>query len=108
MIPKCLGQVVSVAITEGLLYVTPNSVSSTLTTIVVCNRDAAISVFRISLNLDKGATSDKDYLYYDVSISGNNTFIAELNLPLTIGNQIRVYSDTNNLTFSVYGKEEKT
>ena len=107
MTPKCLVKVVSVATTEKVLYLTPYATSSILTSIIVCNRGATTSTFRISNNTTSDVTSTSDYLYYDISITGNDTFVAEFNLPLITNNEIRVYSDTNNLTFSVYGKEDK-
>jgi hypothetical protein len=109
-IGRCLGQVVSVSTTEKVLYQVPYKTQSRIEAIFVCNRGAGASTFRISVNINKNATATLDYIYYDVSISGNNTMLLEIDsnggLPIITSNEVRVYASSNDLTFSIYGKED--
>jgi hypothetical protein len=51
------------------------------------------------------ATSNKDYLYYDLLIGGNDTFIATIGVTLATTDVVRVYASSANISFSLYGSE---
>jgi hypothetical protein len=90
--------------TETLLYtVPPNALSTVVSSLAVCNQSNLPGSFRISVSPGGGPTTAKDYLYYDVAITGNNTFAATLGLMLSPGSVVRVYSATANLSFSIWG-----
>ena len=50
-------------------------------------------------------TSSKDYLYYDITLAGNDTFIATIGVTLAATDVIRVYSGNSNLTFQLFGTQ---
>jgi hypothetical protein len=101
---KVLGQKAPNAASETDLYA-PSGVSVVASSLVVCNRAASPSTFRVSISVGGGGTATKDYLYYDLTIDGNNTFAATLGITLTSTDIMRVYSSTANLTFTLYGQE---
>ena len=101
---KVLGQAAPSATTETDLYTVPGSTSTTISSIVVCNRGSA-ATFRISVSAGGGATANKDYLYYDLAIPANDTFAGTLGITLAATDVVRVYASTANLSFSVFGVE---
>lgn len=102
---KILGQSSPSATTETDLYTAPSDKTCVVSSIVVCNRNSTSATFRISISIDGAVTSNKDYLYYDVTLNGNDTFIATVGLTLSEDDKIRIYSSTANLSFSVFGSE---
>lgn len=102
---KVLGQVATSATTETDLYVVPASTTAAVSSVVVCNRGASATTFRISVSVDGAVTANKDYLYYDVSIGANDTFIATIGITLGDTDKIRVYAGNANLSFTAFGAE---
>ena len=102
---KVLGQVAPSATTEDDLYTVPALTEAVGSSIIICNRGGSATTFRVSISLLGGATTNADYLYYDVAIPANDTFIATIGVTLSAGNVVRVYAGNGNLTFSLYGSE---
>jgi len=72
---------------------------------VVCNRSTVPTDFRIAMIPGGGAVSNEDYIYYDVPIGGNDTFIATIGVTLEASSLIRVYATLATLSFNFYGSE---
>jgi hypothetical protein len=102
---KILCQVVPLATTETTIYTVPASTSVVISSLVVCNRGATSSTFRVSIAEDGDATGITDYLYYDVTIPGNDTFILTGGLTAGETDEFRVYASSGNLTFQLFGSE---
>lgn len=102
---KILGQVSSSATTETDLYTVPASTSTVCSSIVICNMGATQVPFRVSISQGGGATANKDYIYYDVILAGNDTFIATIGITLAATDKIRVYSGNSSLSFQAFGSE---
>lgn len=105
---KCLGQSAPGATTETTLYTVPALTSAVVSSLIVCNRSALQAAFRVSVAVGGGATANKDYIYYDVIIPPNDTFIATIGLTLATTDKIKVYASTANLSFSIFGEEVGT
>lgn len=109
---KVLGQVAASATTETDLYEVPSPSASaceaSVSSLVVCNRGSTSTTFRVSVAVGGGATANKDYLYYDVPVVGNDTFIATIGITLAEGDVVRVYAGNANLSFSLFGLERTT
>lgn len=105
---KILGQVGS-ALVETDLYSVPGGSSAIVSSLTVTNRGANLAGFRISISqAGTTPTTDKDYLYYDVAIGGNDTFIATVGLTLEATDVIRVKAGgtgASDLTFQAFGSE---
>lgn len=102
---KVLGQIAASATTEADLYETPADTESVISSIFVCNRDVNETAFRVSISVGGGATANKDYIYYDVVIPGNDTFIATAGVTMTAGDIMRIYAAGSALSFSLFGQE---
>lgn len=102
---KILGQSSPSATTETDLYTVPSATSTVCSSISICNRGATQTTFRISISAAGAVTSNKDYLYYDVILAGNDTFIATIGVTLATTDKIRIYSGNSSLSFQVWGTE---
>lgn len=87
------------------LYEVATGVETIVKTIYVCNRGST-ATFR--LHHDEGGTTydTANALYYDYTVTANNTFIVQNEFYLLEGDSIGISSDpADNLTFSIYGEE---
>ena len=102
---KILGQAAPSATNETDLYTVPAATTAVVSTVSVANRAATAATFRLSISADGAATANKDYVAYDVSISGNETIAFTLGATIDATDKIRVYASTANLSFSAFGQE---
>lgn len=102
---KVLGQSNPVAATLTDLYTVPAATSVVGSSIIVCNRSATLTSFRISVAVAGAANDNKQYLYYDVVIPGNDTFIATIGITLAATDVVRVYATLATLSFNLFGVE---
>jgi hypothetical protein len=85
------------------LYTVPALTQVVISSIVVCNRGATNTSFRISLAPLGAVDATSQYLYYNVPISKENTFVATIGITLTATDKVRVYAGNANLTFTLLG-----
>jgi glucose-6-phosphate dehydrogenase assembly protein OpcA len=102
---KILGQSSPSATTETTLYTVPSAKSAVASSISICNRGSGQTTFRVSISQGGSATANKDYLYYDVVLAGNDTFIATIGITLATTDVVRVYSGNTSLSFQLFGTE---
>jgi hypothetical protein len=102
---KVLGQSAPGATTETDLYTVPTLTSAIASSIIICNRGSSSTTFRVSIAVGGGATGNKDYLYYDIPIAGNDTFIATIGITLAAADKVKVYAGNANLSFNLFGQE---
>lgn len=102
---KVLGQTAPNATTETTLYTVPASTETIISTIMVANRAATSATFRINVSVNGAATSNKEYLAYDVTINGNSFIALTLGITVDATDVIRVYASSANLSFTAFGSE---
>jgi hypothetical protein len=102
---KILGQVSPATGVETTLYAVPAATSAVGSSLIVANRGTSTASFRVSVSAAAAATTNKDYLYYDLQIGANDTFIATVGITLAATDVVRVYSSNTNLSFQLYGSE---
>ena len=85
------------------MYMPPAGGSARVNEMVVCNRGAVLSSFRVSISQSGAATANKDYLYYDLIIIPKDTFASDIGLTLRPNETMRVYAANGNLTFTLIG-----
>ena len=102
---RVLGQSSPAATTETALYTVPASTSAIGSSIIIANRSTSVASFRVSIAVNGAATTNKDYIYYDLPIGANDTFIATIGITLGDTDEVRVYASNTNLSFSLYGSE---
>jgi hypothetical protein len=85
------------------LFTVPALTQAVLSSVIVCNRGVTATTFRISLAPAGAADATSQYLYYDVPIAKNNTFIATIGITLATTDKVRIYAGNANLTFTLLG-----
>jgi hypothetical protein len=98
---KVLAQIAPVAATLTPAYIasSPTTVSSA----VICNTSSSIEYIRISIQIAAASDSLQQYLYYDLPIQNNDTFIATCGFTLAAGDVIAVQSAYGMLSFNFFG-----
>lgn len=102
---KCLAQTNPSAATLTDSYTVPAVTSATISSIVVANRSATPTSFRISIAVGGAADNNKQYLYYDVVIPANDTFVSTTGVTLATTDVVRVYATLATLSFNIFGVE---
>ena len=102
---KILGQSKPGAATQTTLYTVPASTQAIVSSLVVCNQSATATSFRINLDVDGGGDESKEYIYYDLPIDGNDTFIATIGATLGSTDLIRCYNTLATCSFTAFGSE---
>ena len=104
-IPKLLGQSSPNAATLSALYRAPGCACTTATMLVVCNRSAVATTFRLAVAPKAEADAVQQYLYYDFALGGNATLLSELDLRLGETDEVRVYAAAATVSFNLFGVE---
>jgi len=102
---KVLGQSAPSAATLTTLYTVPSATKTVVSSLVVCNRSAVATAFRIAVRPAGASISNQHYLYYDLAISGNNTFTATLGITVGATDVVSVYATLATLSFNAFGQE---
>lgn len=102
---KVLWQSNPSATTLTTLYTVPANTSTVVSSLVVCNRSITETSFRVAVRIAWANISDEHYLYYNVTIAGNDTFIATIGLSLATTDVVSVYATDATLSFSLFGQE---
>ena len=84
-------------------YTVPASTQAVVSSVVVCNQSATATSFRISVAKAGAADTAAQYFYYDLSIDGNDTFVATIGISLAATDVVRVYNTLATLSFNVLG-----
>lgn len=102
---KILGQSAPSATTETDLYTVPAATQTVVSTLVVANRSASDATFRVSVSAAGGATSNKDFIAYDLACGGNGLNAFTFGITLNATDKVRVYASSANLSFNLFGSE---
>lgn len=101
---KVLGQLVPGSVLSTL-YTVGAARTTTVSTVVVSNRDVSAGSFRISVAVAGAADDPKQYLYYDVPIKANDSFAATLGITLATTDVVRCYGSSSLIAFNLFGVE---
>lgn len=102
---KVLAQSKPIATTLTDAYTVPGATQATVSSLVVTNQSATATSFRVAIAIAGAADTPKQYLYYDVAIPGNDTFVATVGVTLGAADVIRVYNTLATLSFNFFGVE---
>lgn len=102
---KVLGQSNPVSSTLTDAYTVGAQKSATVSSVVVCNQSSAAIKFRVSVAIAGAADTPAQYLYYDVLVAANDTFAAVIGVTLATTDVIRVYANSNQVSFNIFGVE---
>jgi hypothetical protein len=103
---RVLGQQAPGGTSQVDLYTVGSGKQTTTSSLVVANRSATPTRFRVSVAPAGAADAPVQYLFYDTTIEGNDTFIATIGLTLGSADKVRVYAELANLSFHLFGAEE--
>lgn len=101
---KILGQSNPSATTLTDLYTVPAS-TEVVGQVIVANRSAVATSFRISLAANGAADDNSQYIAYDVAIAGNAVYSSP-KITIDATDKVRVYATLATLTFTLMGGEE--
>jgi len=102
---KVLGQSAPSANTATTLYTVPADTQAVVSTLVVANRVATSSSFRIAIRPAGATLSNQHYLAYDVAVGAADSTTLTIGVTLAATDVITVYASSANLTFNVFGSE---
>jgi glucose-6-phosphate dehydrogenase assembly protein OpcA len=102
---KVLGQLDVSATTVTTLYIVPDMTQTTISSIVAANRTGSAITFRLSVHVAGAGADDKQYLYYDKSVSANDSFAIVLGITLNQTDVLKVYTSSANMSFNAFGCE---
>ena len=86
------------------VYTAP--VACAVSTLVVCNRSASTTTFRLAHSPGGVAVTDGHYFVYDALIAGNTTVPLTLGICLAATDMLRAYAGSANLTVIAWGEEQ--
>ena len=102
---KVLGQLAPSATTATTLYTVPTATEAVVSTIVVCNRDAASATYRIAVRPNGATLANQHYIAFNVTVGASDSTTITLGLTLDAADVIEVYASTANLSFNAFGTE---
>jgi len=108
---KVLGQLAAasaVSATETIYQAGTASGTATQTvvsTVSVCNRGTASTVYRLAVRPDGTAVNNQHYLVYDATIPANDSVFLTLGITLDGADILAAYAGNANLTFNAFGSE---
>jgi hypothetical protein len=100
---KILGQTTVTADTNTDLYTVPALTSAVVSSVVACNTGTVERTFRIAVR--NAAIGSKNYLYYDVPIPANDSFVTTIGITMEAGAIITVRANHADVVFSAFGSE---
>ena len=102
---KVLGQVAPSATTTTVLYTVPNLAQTTVSSLVICNRNSGNQTFRVSIHVAGAGADNKQFIFFDKEITANNTLSVVIGITLNQADVVKVYSSTSDMSFNIFGVE---
>jgi hypothetical protein len=102
---KVLGQSAPSATTDTTVYTVPASTEVVISTVVVANRGATDTTFRLAVRPDAATLANQHYLAYDTPIPANGVVALTLGITMDAADLLVVYAGNANLSFNVFGQE---
>lgn len=92
--------------TAANIYTCPSATAAVISTINVCNTSSTAATFTIGISTASATFQAAGYLFYQVSIAGNDSFTATIGATLDATNCYLVASSSaTTVSFSVFGSE---
>jgi hypothetical protein len=102
---KILGQSAPSATTATTVYTVPSGRSAVISSIIVCNRSATATTYRVALRPAGATLADQHYVAYDVPVGGNDTTTISIGITLAATDVVTVYTAAATVSFTVSGSE---
>ena len=102
---KVLGQVAPSATTATTLYTVPSATQAVVSTLVVANRAASSTTYRVAIRPAGATLANEHYIAYDVTVGASDSTTLTLGLTLGAADVVTIYAGSANLSFSAFGSE---
>lgn len=102
---KVLGQLNPAATTASTLYTVPNSTSTVVSTISICNQASSAGTFRIAIRPAGATLAAQHYIYFDAPIAANDGIAVTIGITLAATDVITVHASSANMSFTAFGSE---
>lgn len=104
---KQLAQVSPAATTVTTLYTAPTlTTGATVSSLMVCNTNTTAITFRVSDAKAGAADAVTQYIYYDITVQGKDTFASTTGITLAQTDVMRCYASATGVNFTLFGVEE--
>lgn len=102
---KVLAQADLAATTLTDVYTVPALTNAVISSVTVANRNATAIAFRASIAVAGAADTNKQYMYYDVTVGGGDTFTYTLGVTLDETDVMRFFADQTGVSVNIFGVE---
>lgn len=102
---KVLGQAAPAATTDATIYTCPAAGQTVISTIVICNRGATATTFRLRVAIDGAAVANGQYLFFDAVIAANQTVVFTGGITVDAADTIVGQAASANVSFQAFGQE---
>ena len=102
---KILAQTSPAANTLTTCYTVPAATSTVISSIIVCNTNSTSQTFRISLAIAGASDTQSQYIYYDLPIAANDTFVATIGVSMATTDVLRVQASSTLINFILTGDQ---
>jgi len=103
---KSLGQLDLTTTSLTTLYTCPSSTETVVSTVIIANRNASATTFRLAIRVDGDAISNQHYIAYDVPVAGNDSTTLTLGITMLATDVMTVSAGTaDRLSVNAFGAE---
>ncbi len=99
-------QLAPAALTLTPLYTVPVATHTVVSTLIVCNRSASPTLYRLAVAIAGAADSVEQYIAYDLTLGGRAVQAYTIGGTLPTATVIRVYVNDATVSFNVFGAEQ--
>ena len=103
---KVLGSTNPASATLATVYTVPSSTQAVVSSICICNTNAASATYRLAVRINGATLATNQYLAYDASVPANDTTVLTLGLGLGAGDVVSCYASTTGIAFNAFGTEK--
>jgi hypothetical protein len=89
------------AATLTTLYTVPALKETVCSTLSICNRSSVATEIRVAVRKAGAAIADEHYVYYDLTIPGNETFKDTSGMTLATTDVVSVYATLATISFNL-------
>lgn len=103
---RVLGQLIPANNVLTDLYAVPANTQTSISSITICNQNSSQGVlFSISVGIGGAADNPAQYVYYQLPLDINDTFIATVGFSLAAGDVVRCLIIGDNVSVNLFGVE---
>jgi hypothetical protein len=103
---KSLGQLDLTTTSLTTLYTCPSGTETVISTVIIANRNASATTFRLAIRVDGDAISNQHYIAYNVPVAGNDSTTLTLGITLKATDVVTVSAGTaDRLSVNAFGAE---